>query len=84
MNLNASDSEILRQINERSSRMEARLFGATENDEGFVQVTTSKLVDYGKRIGSLELWRSLLIGGGAVLTYLVAQHLLSIPALPVK
>jgi ABC-type Fe3+-hydroxamate transport system substrate-binding protein len=72
----ASDSELLKEIHERTIRMDAALFGASNGDEGFVKRTNARLNDHSKRVGQLEKWRYYIAGGIAVIVFLIGQHLI--------
>ena len=67
-----SDSELIRETAERTARIESRLFGASQGDEGFIASATARLNDHTKRLKSLEHWRWFLEGGGAVIMFEVS------------
>lgn len=67
------DRELLKQINERTIKMDAVLFN---EEDGFVKRTNLRLSDHSKRVGNLEKWRYYVAGGIAVIVFLIGQHLI--------
>jgi hypothetical protein len=71
-----TDSEILRNIERSQAAMHASLFGVDGNN-GFVRNTNDRLNVHSSRISELQKWMWALGGGGSVIAFLLAHHLLA-------
>lgn len=71
-----SDSEVLRSIEKNVNEQRAMLFGVN-GTPGFVSVATVRLNDHAKSIDFLKKFAWTLAGGGAVLAFMFAHHMLA-------
>jgi hypothetical protein len=69
-----TDRDLLQQTNETVLRMDAKLF---DKDTGFVPGVKQTLASHSKRIRFLERLGWTIGGGLAVITFLIAHHLIA-------
>lgn len=67
--------ELLRDTNETVTKIHTALFGIN-GDNGFVGSTKLRLDAHANRVNVIEKWMYTLTGGGIVIAFLVAHHLL--------
>jgi hypothetical protein len=67
-----NEAQLLRQINDRTIRLETTLVG----DDGFVERTTARLNSHTQRLSRLENWRWFLAGMGTLLALLIGAHMI--------
>lgn len=70
------EDNLLRENNDLLNKMYAALFGIDGNN-GFVGTTKQRLDSHTGRIGVIEKWMWMLTGGGMVVAFLVAHHLIA-------
>lgn len=68
------DSHVLREIAERTARMEGALLG----DEGFITRTSIRLNDHTNRIRRLEYFRTGAVVVVAALLWLITHNMLDV------
>lgn len=79
--INSNDSDLLRRIDKNVGEMHVQLF---HPQTGFIPETKTLLANHNTRVGRLEKFAWLTIGGGIVIIWIIAHHLLSVQALALQ
>jgi hypothetical protein len=68
-----ADQSILHEIRDGVNTIKQTLYGPEgQPDEGFVKQTKDRLNNHAGRIGTLENWRTLVVGAGVVIFAILA------------